>query len=84
MTDKQLRKLSKIELLELLTAQKEENDELLKEVEELKAKLAERTILIQESGSIAEAALKLNEVFEAAQRAADQYVDNVKRLAELD
>jgi hypothetical protein len=35
---------------------------------------------IEESGSIAEAALKINGVFEAAQAAADQYLDNIIRM----
>lgn len=80
MKDRQLRRLTKIELLELLKAQKEENEDLREENEELKAKLAEREILKEKAGSIAEAALQINEVFEAAQRAADQYLENVKRM----
>ena len=35
---------------------------------------------LEEAGSIAEAALRINGVFEAAQRAAEQYLMNVKRL----
>ena len=38
--------------------------------------------MLENSGSIAEAALKLNDVFQAAQLAADQYLENVKQLAE--
>ena len=36
--------------------------------------------MIDEAGSIAEAALKLNHVFEAAQEAAEQYLLSVKYL----
>ncbi len=32
------------------------------------------------SGSIAEASLRINNIFEAAQKAADQYVDSVRYL----
>ena len=35
-------------------------------------------------GSIAEAALALNDVFAAAQKAADMYLANAKRIAEGD
>ena len=35
----------------------------------------------RDSGSIAEAALKLNGIFEVAQKAADQYLENVKARA---
>lgn len=82
MTDKQLKRLSKIELLELLAAQREENDELLKENAELREKLEDRNLILQESGSIAEAALRLTDIFTTAQRAADLYLENVKKAAD--
>ena len=37
-------------------------------------------LLLSEAGSIAEAALRLNGVFEAAQAAADQYLDSVRAM----
>lgn len=43
---------------------------------------ASREIELEEAGSIAEAALRLNGVFEAAQRAAEQYLVNVRSLSE--
>ncbi len=73
-----LRKLSKLQLLELLAQQERELQTLRKELEEKNAALEDRRIRVEEAGSIAEAALKLNEVFEAAQRAADQYLESVK------
>jgi hypothetical protein len=39
-------------------------------------------ILTEKAGSIAEAALQLNLVFETAQKAADQYLMNVRRLSD--
>ena len=51
----------------------------LGELAEANARLEERRIAIEESGSIAEASLKLTKVFEEAQKAADLYVENVKR-----
>ena len=41
-----------------------------------------RVIELEEAGSIAEAALKLNGIFEVAQQAADQYLMNIRRLGE--
>lgn len=73
-----LRKLSKLQLLELLAQQERELQTLRKELEEKNAALDDRRIRVEKAGSIAEAALKLNEVFEAAQRAADQYLESVK------
>ena len=83
MTDKELKKLSRAELLELLLIQTKEVDRLQKELNETKAKLEDKNIIIDNAGSIAEAAIKLNGVFEAAEKAAKQYVENMKRIAEV-
>jgi len=80
MTGKELKKLSRAELLELLLEQVEENEKLRQKNEELEKKLEDRVIKITEAGSIAEAALKLNNVFEAAEAAAKQYLDSLKEL----
>lgn len=82
LTDKELQKLSRIDLLELLLEKSKENEKLQEELEQVKAKLAEREIKIEKAGSIAEAALALNGVFEAAQAAADQYLENLRRISE--
>lgn len=73
-----LRKLSKLQLLELLAQQERELQALRKALEEKDAALAERRIQLERAGSIAEAALRLNGVFEAAQRAADQYLESLQ------
>ena len=52
--------------------------ELKQRMEEMQAS---RLIELNEAGSIAEASLRLNGIFEAAQRAAEQYLMNVKRLS---
>ncbi len=73
MSNKELRKLSRAELLELLIEQGREN---LAQEEQLKAareELDSRQLKIDNCGSIAEAALQLSGVFEAAQAAIDQY-----------
>ncbi len=78
MTDRELRKLSRKDLLELLIAQGRERDALQAQLDEARAALAERQIRAERAESIAEAALQLNGVFEAAQAAAQQYLDNVR------
>ena len=80
MTENELKKLSRKQLLELLLKQAERVEELEAEVESLQARLDDKTVGVNEAGSIAEAALKLNGVFAAAQAAADQYLENIKRL----
>lgn len=81
MTDKELRKLRRVELLEILVSLSEENEQLRKENEELREAISRKEICIRQSGSIAEASLKLSGVFEAAQRAADLYLENIRRMA---
>ena len=82
MTDQELRKLKRTELLELLLTQEKENEELRRQLQEARDRLAERKLSLDEAGSIAEAAMRLNGVFEAAQAAADQYLENVRSLSE--
>ena len=64
MAGKDLRKLSKTDLLELLIEQGRENLALKARLEEVEAELAHRRLTMEQSGSIAEAALKLSGVFE--------------------
>lgn len=80
MTDKKLRKLRRAALIELLIEQLEENERLTGEIDRLHKQLQDREIAIENAGSIAEAALVLNDVFLAAENAATQYVDNLARI----
>ena len=82
MTDKELRRMSRRELLEMLIAETEENARLRTELEQAQAMLADRRILLEESGSMAEAAVRINGVLEAADKAAQQYLENIRRMAE--
>lgn len=81
-TNMDLKRLKRADLLELLLREYRENERLRAELEQTKQQLADRRILLQEAGSIAEAAMRLNGVFEAAEAAAAQYVDSVRQLAE--
>lgn len=80
MTDKELKRLSRSELLEMLIAQASENEKLKQELEDARTALQDRSIAIDNAGSIAEASLQLNGVFEAAQAAAEQYLVNIRRV----
>lgn len=82
MTERELRRLSRTDLLELLLAQRRENEQLRCLLDETQAQLADRTIKLNRAGSIAEASLQLNGVFEAAQASCQHYVENVKLLSE--
>ena len=82
MTEKELKKLKKIDLLEMLIAQSRELEALRGKLEKAEKQLQDREIVLEKAGSIADAALRLNGVFEAAQMAAEQYLDSLAYLAE--
>lgn len=82
MTEKELRKLSRQELLEMLLEQSKKAEQLETELAQAKTSLKDRSIILEEAGSIAEASLRLNGVFEAAQQACQQYIDDVRAMYE--
>lgn len=81
MTEKDLKKLNRYQLLEMLIVQTERADQLQARLEETQRKLEEREIKIASLGSIAEASLQLSGVIEAAQKAADLYVNSARKYA---
>lgn len=101
MTDKELKKLNRLELLELLVAQgkdleecqnqlakkdeemedvKAQVKEATKQVENLQAKLKTRTIDETQPGNLADAAIEISGLFEAAQKTADEYISKLRHL----
>ena len=60
MTDRELKKLSRAELLEMLVAQMKENEALSQRLQAAEAALESRRIEVEQSGTMAEAALRLN------------------------
>lgn len=82
MTDKELRKLNRYQLLELLVVQTERADNLQTKLEEAEKQLSQRDFEMMSLGSVAEASLQLGGVFQAAQAAADLYIDAAKKKAE--
>lgn len=80
MTEKEMRRLSRAELLELLLVQTKETERIQKRLERAEAELADRQLQIQKAGNLAQAALEINHVMEAAQAAAQQYLDNIIRM----
>ena len=80
MTEKELKRLSRAELLELLFEQTKESERLRKQLDRAEALLSERQIKIQNAGDLAQAVLAVNGVMEAAQAAAKQYLDNIRLM----
>lgn len=73
-----LKKIKRRELLELMLKQAERIKELEDKLNVVTDELNSKRIKIKESGYIASAALKLSGVFESADAAAKEYLDNVK------
>ena len=74
MKKKDLKKLSRLDLLELLLEQSKEIDNLKAELEETKNQLNQKEIMISD------AVLKLNDIFSIAQETENQYVNSVKKV----
>ena len=79
-TEKELRKLKRSDLLELMLVQSEEIDRLREELDRTKQQLEEKTVRIQQAGSIAEAAVQISGLLNAAQEAADIYLQSIKQI----
>lgn len=82
MTEKDLQKLNRYQLLELLIVQTERADKLQARLEEMQKQLKDQELQITSLGSIAEASLQLRGVFQAAQDAADMYLAAAKKQAQ--
>lgn len=78
MTDKEVKRLRRTELLEMLIEQTEENEKLKSANEALREQLAQRTITLENAGSIAQAALQVTQIFSEAQDSADRYLESIQ------
>jgi len=79
MNAKELKKLRRSDLLEMLLKLRKENNLLKQELEQLREELQSRELAVQEAGTLADAAAKVSGVFEAAQTACDIYTQNMQR-----
>lgn len=78
MTEKELKKLNRYQLLELLLVQSAKIDELQAQLDEAQHKIDAHEIQMTVVGSIAEASVKIGGVFEAAQKTADIYLETLQ------
>lgn len=75
-----IKRLKRSELIEVIYELQKREIQLEEKVAGLMEALEDRRIVLEEAGSIAEASLKLNHVFEDAQQAADIYLEEVKMI----
>ena len=82
MTDKEFKRLNRAQLIEIIYRLQLQVDELTEQKEALESALEDRRLRIRNAGSIADAALEINDCFRSAQNAAEQYLDEIKALYE--
>ena len=70
---------SRNEMVMVMHDQELEIERLRAKVEELQARLDDYEVKFKEAGTLADAAIQISGLFEAAQNAANIYLDNIKR-----
>ena len=85
MNNRELKRLNRAELLELLLAESKRNRELEQALQQAREQLADRALRVERAGTLAEAAMSVNRLFEAADAAAEQYLEILRsKNAEAD
>ena len=82
MTDKEFKRLSRFQLIDIIYQLQVKQEELQEENRKLKEELEDKRIRVSEAGSIAEAAWSVHRVIEAAQAAADHYLEEIRVMRE--
>ena len=82
MTDKEFKRLSRSQLIDIIYQFQLQVDKLTEETEELQRELADKRIRLSNAGNIADAALEINNCFCSAQNAAEQYLNEIKAIRE--
>ena len=82
MTDKEFKRLSRAQLIEVIYRLQLELDKVNDEKQLLESELKDKRLRLQSAGNIAEAALEINDCFRSAQNAAEQYLNEIKAIRE--
>ena len=82
MISKELKRLSRRELVDIIYQLKKNEQEMQEEIESLKNELEDKRIRISTAGSIADAAMSVTNVFSTAQMTADIYLREIAYMKE--
>ncbi len=77
MISKDLKKMSRRELVDIIYQLKKNETQMQEKIAELEEALQDKRIKLSVAGSIAEAAMDMTNVFATAQRAADLYLHEI-------
>ena len=80
MVSKELRKLNRRELIDIIYQMKKNEQQMQEQIDALHSELEEKRFRLSQAGSIAEAALAVTNVFSAAQEAADVYLRQIAAM----
>ena len=78
MTDKEFKRLSRSQLIDIIYQLQLKQDELAADNENLSKALADKRLRVSKAGNIADAALEIHNVMQAAQDAAAHYVEEIQ------
>lgn len=82
MTDKEFKRLSREQLIEIIYQLQLQIDKLSEQTQELESELKDKRLRLRNAGNIADAALEINNCFRSAQNAAEQYLNEIKAIRE--
>ena len=78
MTDKEFKRLSRSQLIDIIYQLQLKQEALTNENQKLKEELADKRIRMRQAGNIAEASLAIHKVMQSAQNAAEQYLEEIR------
>ena len=82
MTDKEFKRLSRAQLIDIIYQYQLQVDKLTEQNQALERELEDKRLRLHNAGNIADAALEINNCFRSAQNAAEQYLNEIKALRE--
>ena len=82
MVSKELRKLNRRELVDVIYQLKKNEEQMQEKIDALEAEMEERRIHLSEVGSIAEATTSITGIFSVAQSTADLYLHEISSMKE--
>lgn len=80
MTDKEVKRLNRAQLIDIIYQLQLQVDALTERNRELEVALTDKRLRIGDAGDIAHAALEINECFQSAQKAAEHYLNEIKAM----
>lgn len=82
MTDKEFKRLGRSQLIDIIYQLQLKQDELTADNEKLSKALEDKRLRVSKAGNIAEAALEIHHVMQAAQDAAAHYLEEIQIRAD--